>query len=244
MARINIDDDLWVDIGAVSAALGDEDRAVGMVVRFFRTAQSKFKQNEAISETEFSAKGFHESLVGRFATRTDRGIVATGSEKHFSWLNKRKEAGKSGGKQTQAKRSKTKQVKASSSSSYSPSYSSSELISSKSTNARDFIAAYCDRFKVRWGSNPEIQGKDAGIVGRLMKTQTLSKFETYLDAYFRMPDSMIIKAKHPLNLFEMKLNEIVVFASSGEFTTQRQAIQIDDGMAVASQLNRIKEGKL
>lgn len=109
---------------------------------------------------------------------------------------------------------------------------------------KEFIAAYCERFKSRWGHNPEIFPKHAGIVKSLAKTLTLEKFEFYMDAYFLMPDSWIVKAKHPLEFFQLKFNEIQVFAQSGKFTTLRQSQQNDDAVAVSDQLQRIKEGKL
>lgn len=113
--------------------------------------------------------------------------------------------------------------------------------SANSTNASDFIAAYCDRFKLRWGDSPPIQGKDAGIIKRLMKTQSLETFTFYLDAYFSIPDASLVKAKHPLNLFELKLNEVAVFAKSGQFTTHRQAQQADDMASNAMLLKKVRE---
>jgi hypothetical protein len=107
-----------------------------------------------------------------------------------------------------------------------------------------FIAAYCERFKNRWGNNPPITGKDAGIAKRLAKQFTEEKLSLYLDAFFSMPDAWVLKAKHPLNLFETKLNEIVVFANSGQFTTARDVRDADETNAVAAQLKRIREGKV
>ncbi len=128
------------------------------------------------------------------------------------------------------------------SSSISSSDSSSISNSSNSTNAA--IAAYCQRFKIRWGTNPHIGGKEQGIAGRLAKGMSPERFGILLDAYFSMPDAGVVKAKHPLNLFELKMNEVTVWADSGEFTTQRQANQADTLATVTSQLQRIREGKL
>ncbi|OPZ23074.1 MAG: hypothetical protein BWZ03_00648 [bacterium ADurb.BinA186] len=59
-----------------------------------------------------------------------------------------------------------------------------------------------------------------------------------------MPDAVLAKSKHPLNFFEMKLNEIVVFANSGLFTTQTQARQMDQSASTFDMLQQIREGKL
>lgn len=110
--------------------------------------------------------------------------------------------------------------------------------------AKQFIAWYCERFKTRWGNNPPIQPKDAGIAGRLAKGLSAEKQALYLDAYFAMPDAWVIKAKHPINLFESKLNEISVFAQSGTFTTMRQARDADSSASNAILLEKVRRGDL
>lgn len=107
-----------------------------------------------------------------------------------------------------------------------------------------FISKYCRLFKARYGTNPEMAGKNAGIAERISKNLSEEKIEIYLEAFFRMPDSGLIKSKHPLSFFELKLNEIVVFANSGAFTTQTQARQIDQSASTFDMLQQIREGKL
>jgi hypothetical protein len=116
--------------------------------------------------------------------------------------------------------------------------------SSNSQKASAFVAAYCSRFKNRWGHNPEILGKEAGIAKRLAKTLSLEKFEIYLDAYFAMPDAWLGKTKHPLASFETKLNEIVAFANNGTFTTSKQVAQADEFASNMLLLQQVREGKL
>jgi len=133
----------------------------------------------------------------------------------------------------------------SSSSSSSVSSSSSEItVSSKLTKAGAFIVGYKSRFLARWGTKVNVEGKDAGIAKRVAERLTFDEIEVYLDALFSIPDAELVKKKHPLFLFETKLNEIGVYAQSGEFHTQRQAMQADDAVAMNDQLKRIREGKL
>lgn len=120
------------------AVLGDPDRAIGQAVRFFRMAQDKHKNGKLITEDEFERSGFSESLIGIFADRVNGGIQAVGAQKHFGWLTKRVEAGRAGGKQTQANASKAKQPEASPSPSYSPSLSQSASPSHVRGHARNF----------------------------------------------------------------------------------------------------------
>jgi hypothetical protein len=106
------------------------------------------------------------------------------------------------------------------------------------------VRAYCDRFKLRWGENPQILGKDAGIAKRLAKDLGQDRFEFLLDAFFQMPDAWLVKVKHPLAAFETKLNEVVVFAESGQFHTQRQAREADSSATNAMLLAKIDRGEL
>jgi hypothetical protein len=154
-------------------------------------------------------------------------------------------------KPNEAKESQTKPNKPSfsSSSSFSGSNSSSDSGSSISNSSNstpkvsDFVAAYCDRFKARWNEPAPIMGKDAGIAKRLAGSLSLERFKVLLDAYFSMPDAWLVKQKHPLNLFEAKLNEIVVFSGQGKFTTAKEVRQADDMATNMALLQKIRGEK-
>lgn len=184
-------------------------------------------------------------------------LYVSGSKEHCGFLDSKSENGKKGGakggrskspkklqnlkqnrKRTESEpKAPESEPKDSYSYSISISNSSSSTDSDSSTDSvntplgqktKSFIAGYCERFEFKYGSRPHIQGKDAGIAKRVAKDLSKEKLLFYLDAYFAMPDAGVVKAKHPLNLFELKMNEIVVFANTGNFTTQRQAHQADD----------------
>lgn len=81
-------------------------------------------------------------------------------------------------------------------------------------------------------------------MGRVAKGMSPDRLVFLLDAYFSMPDAGVVKAKHPINFFELKMNEVVVFADSGKFTTNKEAQQAD-GLATNVQLlKKIREGKI
>jgi hypothetical protein len=256
MARINLEDQFWLEIMGVAIAMGNQDLAIGNAVRFFRYAQERHRHGKLVSEDDFHANGFSEALIPVYAKRVSGGIQCIGAEKHFGWLAQKIDAGRKGGrskteaktkhlKQNQAKPSATEPSPSSSSSlSFSDSNSPSPISEiSLKANANDFIVAYCDRFKGRWGENPHITGKDAGIAKRLGKTLSLAKFSHYLDAFFEMPDAWLVKIKHPLSAFESKLNEIVVFANTGQFTTNKQSQQADESVSNALLMQKVREGK-
>lgn len=117
-------------------------------------------------------------------------------------------------------------------------------VPSEPTKANAFVRMYCDAFKTRWGDNPQILGKDAGIAKRLAKDLSEDRFAYLLDAYFQMPDAWLVKTKHPLGAFETKLNEIVIFAEQGNFTTTQQARQADNMASNHLLMEKLKrEGK-
>lgn len=135
MARLNIEDQFWIEIGPVARQLG-EDMAIGQAMRLFRVAQQRAKQGQIVTEEDWQIHGFSDALVPVFAKKVEGGFEVQGSKKHFGWLKDRAESGRRGGEKsgevrrnkinylTEAKRSKRKQTEPSYS--YSPSYSSSK----------------------------------------------------------------------------------------------------------------------
>lgn len=105
------------------------------------------------------------------------------------------------------------------------------------------IAKYCEGWKAFHGSSPPITGKDSGIAKRLAKNWTEESTEKYLAAFFAMPDAYLVKAKHPLELFERDLKQIAAFAESGSFVTRRQAAQFDDHATNAVLLDKVRKGE-
>lgn len=114
----------------------------------------------------------------------------------------------------------------------------------KTNLTRDFVAVYCENFKLRWGTNPVIGGKQSGIARRISQEMTLDRFKILIKAYFEMPDSWLQKTKHPLEGFERKLNEIVVWSERGDFTTMRQVRENDSFSTTAQLLAKIDRGEL
>lgn len=107
MARINIEDQFWIEITAVTKRLkGDETRAVGDAVRLFRIAQQRAKAGRIVSDEDWRIGEFSEALIGIFALKVEGGYEVVGAKKHFGWLSSRVEAGRQGGiKSGEARRS-------------------------------------------------------------------------------------------------------------------------------------------
>ncbi len=233
MARINIDDQFWIDLLGVVAKVHDQDKAIGQVVRFFRMAQEKHKNGRLIEEDEFARAGFDEALIGPFADRVDGGIQAVGAQKHFGWLAKRVEAGRKGGKQTQAKSSKRKQPEASSS--YSPSSSSSpsnsnsflNTLPTTSSPAPNAVKIYCDLWKSKNGKSPDIRPKEAGQLTKLAKDVGISRASEIMEAYFSMPDPVYMKRGYDVGTMLLNLAAISQFEVHHKIVTSEAVKQIE-----------------
>lgn len=105
-----------------------------------------------------------------------------------------------------------------------------------------FVATYCELFKQKYGVNPEIIGKDAGIAKRLSKDLSEEKIKLIIGAYFALPDAWLVKVKHPMSVIETKLNEITVFIDSGNFTTLADLKQIEKNTTMQKTWEDIQRG--
>jgi len=108
LARLNIEDQFWIEVTAVTKRLkGDESRAVGDSVRLFRVAQQRAKQGRIVSEEDWRIGEFSDALIGVFALKVEGGYEVMGAKKHFGWLYDRVESGRKGGlKSGESRRSK------------------------------------------------------------------------------------------------------------------------------------------
>ena len=215
MARINIEDNFWLEITGVAAQMGSQDLAIGNAVRFFRYAQERAKAGKFLTEDEFKQKGFAESLFPDFAVRSPSGIQARGFEKHFGWLVKRVKAGRKGGKvKSEAKRNKLKQTvangsntEASPSPSPSPNESSSdsslfterEKIASRPDLNRMVWDAYSKSYQKRYGKPPvrnaKVNSQTAQLAARLG-----GDAPAVIEFYLTHNDGFYLKKVHSLGL--------------------------------------------
>lgn len=106
MARINIDDEVLSDpsfMGLVSI-LGDEEKALGKVLKAFRVAQKYWVDgNKLVPESLWGALKLEDLIVCDLAVRKPEGIYVKGSENAFDWLIQKKIAGQKSGEARRAK---------------------------------------------------------------------------------------------------------------------------------------------
>ncbi len=218
MARINIEEEFWQEVMPLIAQFGDQDKAIGTVIRFWRFAQTKHKSGKFISEQDFKAQGFPESLIPIFAKRTPSGIQAKGSEKHFSWLKQKKDAGKAGGKVSATRNrdekgkllpkvpkqnpSKTKRQPSThqASYSYSSSYSFSPSLNGEpapsAPRGNPVVGKYIEQFAKKYsGAKPSLAGKELSLLKSLGGLEGVETACLMVQVYFQMPDQWF-QTKH------------------------------------------------
>ncbi len=99
MARINIDDDFWEMIEAVTTMTGDYDKTLAQAMRLIRLSQQRFKEGRIIKRSEYDARGFYPQFIGIFMTEIEKdSLQYIHAEKEFNWLLDRRKSGQKGGK--------------------------------------------------------------------------------------------------------------------------------------------------
>lgn len=103
--RINIEDSLYADyrFKALVRNLGDEDRAVGMCVRFWRSAAVRWAHDELVSREQFRIEGFEPLAEVGLAEERESGFYAKGSE-NFEWYHAKVSAAVKAGRASAAAR--------------------------------------------------------------------------------------------------------------------------------------------
>lgn len=106
MARINIDDELYSDVRfrTLIRKLGDEDKAIGMLVRFWFAAQQYWADGQKlIPHKLFEADGLGPLLEVDLAEIRDGGVYAKGATERFEWYRAKCEQARSAIKQRWAR---------------------------------------------------------------------------------------------------------------------------------------------
>lgn len=85
----------------------------------------------------------------------------------------------------------------------------------KVDGTKDFIAFYCEEFKKIYRTNPEVDGKSAGLCKTLVKDLGLAKCKLLMLTYMQMRRKDFVLKHHDLVTFKFNLNAITVQANVG-----------------------------
>jgi hypothetical protein len=105
---------------------------------------------------------------------------------------------------------------------------------SEPSQANEILARYCECFKARYGSNPPIRGKEAGLAKRLAKDLPISRVLGLIETYLSMNDPYFVTRRHDLGTFSLSLNAVAVRHDTGLNLTQTEIRQADRAQATAN----------
>lgn len=99
LARINVEDDFWTHprYRALTRIIGDEDKAAGMCIRFWRLAQSYWGERKPVPTDVWDLEKLEPLVTVGLAEKKDDGVYCKNSERHFEWYSQAVESGRRGG---------------------------------------------------------------------------------------------------------------------------------------------------
>lgn len=106
------------------------------------------------------------------------------------------------------------------------------------------IGEFVSRWAQRHGGRYPMSGKDASLVGGMVKSLGEPRAKEIIAAYFKMPDAWIVGRKHDVVTLNSSLAKVAAYADTGEFTTQGQVRQMDRTATTVSLIERIKRGEV
>jgi len=216
VARLNVDDTFWVQVGRVERGMLTYDQVVGNALRLLRFGQEQYKNGNLISHDQWKMEGFFDCLVPVFAERLDEGYLIHGSDEKFGWLRQKVEAGRNGGKKSgEARRSEINTLDEAAGSGVKrlePSYSSSP--SSSQGSKEPLLNTAGDKEQLELETNPlqwliDLWNSNRGPMPELKKiTKGTARFkhvmarlkdhpdpETWLDVFTRMEQSDFVSGR-------------------------------------------------
>jgi ribosomal protein S18 len=99
---------------------------------------------------------------------------------------------------------------------------------------RQFIAAYCDAFRDRYGTTPVVSGIAAGQAKNIVKTIGSARACELVGTYLKMNDSWFVQRTHDLSTFVTSMNKVVVKHQTGTSVSRQEANQLERNDATAA----------
>jgi hypothetical protein len=92
---------------------------------------------------------------------------------------------------------------------------------------RKVVAWYCDEYRAKYKHNPKITPKRAGIFQRLVRDHGEDGARRLISGFLQLPDASLVKAAHPIEWLEQRLNEVTRFIETGKVVFREQAREAD-----------------
>jgi hypothetical protein len=242
MARVNIEDSLFKDgpFLDLCIALGDKDKALGLLCRLFLQAQRFYLSHGEIPQDTWETQKFPECLLNvGFVVQTKTGVRVRGQDEQFGWLKESQKAGQKSAKLRSSKKKSKKQgtlakvegtyqVAQPPSPSPSPSlthtHSLAPIVGENSFAPENpvgfFIWKYSKAWQERYNtkSKPHVGGPEIGKIKNFLKYVPVQKAVELIQIYCQMdgPNSKFKLRNHDMDAFFWNQNQIIVALERGD----------------------------
>lgn len=176
----------WPLVRRLSAAMGNEDVAIGQLVKFMSIAQQRYKNNRFVSNLDFQNEVLDARLIGIAAIEVDKVYRYLHDENEFGWIKNRIENASKGGKaKAAARRNDSDKLGATKTYQKLPNATPLPLPSSLNTNTESTNVDSNDKQKFKITSSEDL--------GNVLTDKTKANFkELYPNDDFRRRESIKI----------------------------------------------------
>lgn len=108
----------------------------------------------------------------------------------------------------------------------------------------DAVATYCMAWKEKYGSRPDLLGKDKALLKGLVRDLGVARAVALIRHYLTMDNPWFLQRQHDVTTLHMRHLIVSADMEGRTVVTQTQAKQGEKSATARSQLQRIKEGKL
>lgn len=273
MARINIEECWWSDPrrSALIRLTGGEMQADWSAMRAWRLAQEYWKHERRLVPRELFDMLPHapELLQAGLAVEREGLVYVRGSGTYLDWVAAKRTQAQAAGQrsaESRRKRSGTAQPKRRKAAApedkpaLAPDSVEAEaqaavpvvlepaevepVSRAAGAGTKEFIAAYCEAFRARYGTNPPVTGKDAGIAKNIVKGVGLIRAKGLVETYLGMNDGFYLLKRHDLATLVTNLNAVTVKHDTGAGMTRTEAKNAEATDYYREQAARVMRGEI
>lgn len=108
----------------------------------------------------------------------------------------------------------------------------------------DVIAVFCAAWKARYGSRPDLLGKDRSLLKGLAKDLGAVRSTALIQHYLTMDNPWFVQQQHDVTTLHLRHRTVSADMEGRAVMTRTQAVQAEKSATAKSQLDRIKRGEL
>lgn len=105
--------------------------------------------------------------------------------------------------------------------------------------ANEFLAAYCEAFKARHGTNPVVSKQAAGLAKTIVQSLGLERACSLVRTYLALNTPRYVRDRHALATFWVCITDIGVAHDTGKVTTEGEIRDLDRRVGNANAFGRL-----